>query len=351
MKTVVYKNIESKLLEDWKTLWEQSEFANYINSPQWFTSVIESFHYKKFAIVALYDSKNLISIAPLVMERKYGIDFYTNAPSDFVCGLPFLIDTANSKQIEEVAKQLLVLGNVSLSNVPEEFLRILQKYIREMDAITQSSNYYLPIKKDSNGAVQLNKRNKLIHQIKNIQEKFNLRSFDGTSFEGLDMAFIIDEQSSKHGKGYNTFNSSPIKEFYRTLAKQFGKYFLVNILYFENVPIAYEIGFLIDKNYFGSQMAYDLNYRHYSPGKVIFAKLADLLALKNVKIWDLGSGESPIKLLVTEEKRQLYQIIISQNKNIRKYCTTVGKLKNYAFGQSYRYAKLYSMYRKVKKIF
>jgi CelD/BcsL family acetyltransferase involved in cellulose biosynthesis len=347
MKTVIYTAIDTKVIKEWDALWEKSASANYTNSAKWFLSVTETFRLRDLAIIALYNKSTLVAVGGLVKEKKFGLPFYTSAPSDFVCGLPFLIDMQDQKLVDEFIKQLLLLGNVFLSNIPEEFVITFKESTNDIDATYQSSNYYLPVKKDEKGNAFLNKRKKLLHQIKDMQSDFTFQSFDGSGPSGLDTAFALDEQSSKHGKGYNVFNSIAMQEFYRTLAKNFTTHFLVNIVYFQKKPIAYEIGFLIGKNYFGSQLAYDMQYRQYSPGKVILVKLADYLASVNVRVWDMGSGESAIKQLVTEEKRQLYQIVLSKNTRFRRYFITAGRLKNYAFEQSHRHAKLYSVYKKI----
>jgi CelD/BcsL family acetyltransferase involved in cellulose biosynthesis len=350
MKSIICDTIDKKIIDDWQSLWERSSAANYTNSPLWFQSVMEMFKFKKFVIIAIYDEEKLVAAGALVRKKKYGVDFFTAAPEDFVCGIPFLIDINDTTVISEFTKQLATLGNIFLTNIPEEFLTELQKYTIKINAVCQAPNYYLPVKKDFNGFAELNKRNKLLHQVRNIGDKFTLRTFEGTSNEGLNTVFSLDQQSSKQGKGYNTFDSDSIREFYKVLGKNFKKHLLINIMYFENEPIAYEIGFFINNNYFGSQTAYNSDYRQYSPGKVIFVRLVDFLASRNAQMWDLGSGESLVKQMVTDKKRELYQITITQSIFVRSYSKKIEKLKIGIFNQSRKHWKLYSVYRKIRKI-
>lgn len=350
MKTVIYRNIDQKVVKEWQALWEKSSFANYTNSPQWFLSTKEAFHYKDFLIIALYQKEKLVAVGGLIKERKYGLDFYTVAPNDFVCGIPFLMNLEDQEIVNGFRKQLLELGNIFLSNITEEFIEAFDKDTCEMNYAPQSTNYYFMMKHDVNGIVAISKRNKLMHEVRGIEEKFTLQSFNGTTSKGLDIAFTLDNQSRKQNRGYNIFAASEIKEFYKSLSKYFRERLLINILYFENTPIAYEIGFVIGKNYFGSQMAYISEYKQYSPGKVILVKVADLLSAKGILQWDMGSGESPVKRLVTEEKRELYQYILSKNKFTREYVMNVSNFKNYAFEQLHKHVKTYSVYRKIKKV-
>jgi len=350
MKAKIYQTIDKQVIKDWQKLWEKSSFANYANAPQWFLSAVETFEFKNYAIIALYEKEKLIAIGALVKEKRYGLNFYTVAPGDFTCGIPFLIDLDNNKIVQEFKKQLLLLGHVFLSNIPTAFLEAFGKDSSVMQSSLQTVNYFLPIIKDSSGQALIVKRNKLMHRVKTIQEKFTLHSFNGVTMEGLDKAFELDDQSRKQSRGYNAFNSVEVKNFYKNLVKHFKENLCINILYLEDKPIAYEIGFLIGKNYFGSQMAYVAEYKQYSPGKVILVKLVDFLASKDIKKLDCGSGDSPIKQLLTDEKRDLYEIILSDNKFVRNYSKYVGILKQFAYDKLHQNIRVYSLYRRIRKI-
>src|SRR6185312_9663597 len=106
MKTVIYRNYDQNILKEWQSLWEKSAYASYVNSSDWFLSVIEIFGYKKYGIIALYEGEKLAAIGALVEESKYGIPCYTIAPGNFACGLPFLIDIQDSQAIKSFTEAL-----------------------------------------------------------------------------------------------------------------------------------------------------------------------------------------------------------------------------------------------------
>lgn len=349
MKAVIYKNLEPALLKEWHYLWKNSPAANYTNSPQWFLSVIDTFKYKKYTIIGIYQSEKLIAIAALIKQKRYGIDFYTTPPTDYVYGLPFIVDLKNSEEVLFLKKQLLQLGNIFLTNMTEEFITAVDTKSKDVDSFVQAFNYYLPISFDSNGLVKLHKRNKLLHEIRGIDQKFTLLAFDGNS-KGLETVFALDSLSRKQDRGYSAFSDDTIRKFYKNLGKNFKEHMQIHILYFEEKPIAYEIGFLIGDTYFGSQIAYMSDYRQYSPGKVILVKVIDLLASKGIKMMNMGSGDSPVKKLVTEEKRTLYEVILSQNTISRTYIKNAGKLKKNIYSQLHSNTKVYSAYRKMRKL-
>lgn len=345
MKAVVYTTIDTKFIDEWASLWHASPYATYANAPYWFLSVLEIFKYKKYTIIALYKERELIAVAALVNEKKYGINFYTVVPGDFICGLPFLVDYQDEAVVDLLIHKLLELGTIFLDNVSESAVSALRRRTSSIETVKQAVNFYLPLSYDEHGSVIVPHKNKLQRGIRGIEGKFTLRSFTGETEDGLRIAFTIDAQSRKHTRGYNTFSGEGMKLFYQALAKHFQKNLLINILYFENTPIAYEMGFLIGKTYFGNQIAFVGKYGQYSPGKIILVKLLEYLGTKHITKMDFGSGDSLIKRMLTNEYQQLYQIILSKNKFERMYIKTMSGCKTILYNNLHQRTKMYSLYR------
>jgi GNAT acetyltransferase-like protein len=350
MNGIIYKKINKEIQKAWDSLWNQSEYANNTNSFQWFQSTVDAFGYKEYAIVAVYKKDALIGIVGLVKEKIYGVPVYTVAPYDFLCGTPFLLDLDDTEAVKTFTTTLLTLGNVFFNNVPESAATLLQKNTDSIDTKRKTINYYLPLVKDAQGSVRLENRKKFLRDCHTIEDKLTVKNFDGQKEEGLTIAFTIDEQSRKEKRGYSVFANPQIKQFYQALLTHFQKHLRINILYFEKAPIAYEIGFLIGKNYFGSQMSFIAEYGKYSPGKVLLVNVIDYVASLGVTTMDFGSGDSRIKQLLTREHRFLYQVMISKNKLARTYITSLGQTKEYLFNKIRQYVKLYAAYRKIKKV-
>lgn len=349
MKTVIYKNLENNLIEDWTVLWQRSEWANYTNSPYWLQSYLEVYPEVDYVIIAIYDAHSLVMVAPLIKVKKYGLQCYTVSPPEFAYGIPFLIDLRNESLVKETTKQLLRLGNIYLINLPEDFIRAFGKYTTTMESAIQTVNYYLPLELE-NGVTKISNRNKLLREIRGIEDNFTIRSFDGETSDWFTLVMTLDMQSRKHARGYSTFNNKKIVNFYRSLADHFKKHFQCNILYFAEKPIAYEIGFIVGKAYYGSQIAYSTEFKQYSPGKALLVKLIDLLGKRNIERMDFGSGESRLKSMLTKDKRSLYQVIISKNALSRTYLNQVNGIKGKLFLQLQRHGKVYSAFRKVSNM-
>lgn len=350
MKTKIYRTIDHNLIHDWEHLWNKSKEATYCNSPFWFVSVLDTFAISDYVIIALYESNELLGIGAVVKRKKWGISYYTVAPEDFVCGVPFLFYDANKKVVKTFREALLSLGLIHLENVPEKWVTAIEKDSNAVTKITRTINLLFTFSKDTHGAVFIPKRSRLLSRIRGIEQAFVIRTFDGTSDEGLKLTFAIDAISSKQQKGYNTFSQKQIRVFYQTLAKRFAKKMLITILYYKKHPIAYSIGFLSGKTYFWSQSAFDGNYRHVSPGKVLLVKLIDSLGEKGITMFDFGSGDYQMKRMITQDYQTLYAMTLSRNKMLRTYFTLLTATKQRLYEILQSNAQIYSLYKKITKI-
>ena len=350
MEYTITRHYNQDIITSWESLWKKSPQVTYANSSAWFLSVLKSFDYKEYAIVRVYNKKELVAIAGFVKEKKYGISFYTVAPGDFVCGLPMLLDIHNKTVVRTFLTALNELGTVSFDNIPEEIVAAFREQTSLLSASEQTINLYFAIEKDEKGAVRIPKRSRLTNRIKGQEDDFTMRTFDGATSEGLDIIFAIDEQSSKQHKGYSTFSDKTIKTFYKEFASQFGKQFLAAILYYKERPIAYYIGFLAGNTYFWSQNAFIADYQQYSPGKILLVKLIDFLGKQNVTIVDFGSGDYRMKRLLTNDYHKLFFVVLAKNTFIRNYFINVTKLKNAVYEQLHQRALIYTLYRKAKNI-
>ena len=213
MKTALYKTIDQKFIKEWQLLWEKSSYANYTNSPQWFLSAIDAFNFKNYAIIAIYEEEKLIATGAFVKEKKHGLSVYTVAPADFVCGEPFLLDWENKLVIKTFVANLLALGIVNFTNLPEKIVLALQKETKQLNVTKQTINLFFSIKKDDKEKVLIPKRSRLTNRIRGLEEQFVMESFDGTNSKGLELVFSIDKESSKEKKGYSAFANKNIRSF------------------------------------------------------------------------------------------------------------------------------------------
>src|SRR5438552_618488 len=122
MQIRILDQINDTIYNEWFELWKSSNSADYVNSPDWFKSVVETYHYKNQKIIMIYDKEQLVAAAGLIGIKRYGINFYLIPPKDFVYDNPFLIDFNNQKILETFCQALNQIGNVFLQNIPFELV-------------------------------------------------------------------------------------------------------------------------------------------------------------------------------------------------------------------------------------
>ncbi len=350
MQLKIIDHITTNIYEDWLRLWENSNFANCVNSPAWLKSVIDTFKYKHYKIILIYDQKELVAASGLIQVKKYGTNFYSLPPKDFVYGNPFLIDLNNRKVVEIFCQALNQIGNIFLENVPFELTDKLKLYIKQLDAYNSTINYLLHIQADEKGQPLIPNRKKFMKRVKHNQNDFKIKSYDGSSYSALEQVFQIDNNGRKQSRGYGTFSNSKIKQLYIALAKNFSKYFSINLLYFQNTPIAYNMGFIINKTYYGNQISFINEYAKYFPGKVLMVKFIDAKWAKKVNKIDFGSGDSFFKSSFADQSRPLYNLVISKSLLFRTITKIINKNKEFLFKNLSNHPRIYSLYRKIKNI-
>jgi CelD/BcsL family acetyltransferase involved in cellulose biosynthesis len=350
MNTAVYTTLDTSVMKQWEELWHNAPYANYTNSPYWLRSVLETYDYPQFVIIAVFDKQQLVGIAGLVKEKKYGMTYSTVAPSDYVCGLPFLVNPDQIQIVRALGKELQTLGTVCLANVPEDFLTLLQRTMTGVTIASATVNYYVAIQKDDKGMVVVRHKKRLLRRSEMIEDALTLRSFSGLDANALQIAFAIDQESSKQTRGYNAFASKQTQTFYQSLAKQYQKQFHLYILYHNDKPVAYQIGFLVGKTFFCSQIAFTKEYSIYSIGRSLLIRLVEQLGASGVAMLDFGSGEDHVKKSLTKEQRTLYSLIISPSTPKRMYLKLLDQTKNYLYNYLHNHVRVYVAYRKIKNI-
>ena len=122
----------------------------------------------------------------------------------------------------------------------------------------------------------------------------------------------------------------------------------INILYFKNMPISYEIGFIAGKTYFGNQIAFKSQYKQYVPGKVLLVKLLEHYAEKGIEKIDFGSGDNHIKRAFTKNHNQFYQVVLSANTFVRVYIPFLFQVKNELYYKLQEHLTIYLAYRSMR---
>lgn len=349
MKAILFAQLDKQLVAEWGQLWDQSPHANYANGPQWFTAALETFKYKNFVIVALYKNDQLVAVCPLVKEKRFGISVYGTIAKDFVCGITFLVSNLTDKQVvKELITQLAKLG-VVLDNIPEETTILFKKYDSQITYSRQSWNAVIPLIQGKDGGIELRKKHALLKRANKIADKLTFTSYAGLNSQIFKEVLLIDKNSKRRQKGISAFSNKATRNFYKSLGQNLQKQLFVNIMYYDKQPIVYEIGFLVNGVYYGSQLASRKSFDKYSILRVFLIHLFEYLLKQNVTTLDFGSGDNHVKRTFTKEFQPLNTIFISRKQLTNKYLQTIYNTRNRVFSAVEGH-KIYSIYRNLKNL-
>jgi CelD/BcsL family acetyltransferase involved in cellulose biosynthesis len=349
MKVKLYNSLEKSLIRDWEILWKASPFSTVFNSPNWYESYLDSYGADVVRIVAIYKINKLVSLAPLVKTRLFGISVYVTVGSDFCQRSGVLCDYEDFITTRLLFSRLSELGLVYFTHLDETNYKNMKNLVKGLTPISHRISPYINLRINSDGELVLAKRRQILKKALNEVQNFKLKTYDEGLANVIPLIFEIDRKSTKSKNGYATFFDEKVKEFFKLLSVRSKKNILINVLYYKGKPIAYEIGFKEKNIYIDSQRAYLPEYAHLTPGKVLMVLVAEMLAKRGYEVFDLGPGVDNLKKSLAKNENTYFNLILSKSGVISAYLKAVFVLRNKIYNIIFRHKSAYSLIRKISK--
>lgn len=311
-KVNVFKHLDESLLKKWQKLWDESELSHFYNSPKWFGVVCKSFDVKEYLIIAVENNDQIEAIFPLIYEKRFGINTYCNPGGKFADKSPLLLKTRDQELIKHIVEKLTTLGNLYLEELSSDVAEMMVSYDKSLLKQKASISPYLSLKSDPFENMSSKNRGKMINRVKNNEKDLSYKHFLGDP-ESLEIVFKVDEHSYKRQKGMSGLVKKKEREFYKSLLKENGKNFVVDVVYFKNNPFIYSIGFLHKKTFYAGITSYDKDYAYLSPGKILQYYLLNQLQKDKIEVFDFSRGQNSFKKDFTNLANIQYNILYSKN--------------------------------------
>ncbi len=345
-----FTEINDKLISDWKKLWKKSPNANIVNSPYWLLSAINTFEEKNILIIAAYDEQNnLTAVAPFIIKKIFGIPFFTVPASEFADKNSILADFNDQALINSLFKEILSLGNIYLTEYTLDKIQNIQHSIKALSFIKNDVNPYIDFSKGKYGELSNKRRNNLLHRLENTKTnmEFIISSPENIN-KCLDISFDIEKTSSKQHNGKGVFFRPEVQKFYKSLVKMAPNNVPVSLLYLNNTPVSYLIGFHVNNTYQATQKAYLAGYEYFNPGKIQMIKLIDYLYENGNPAIEMGRGYDRFKRDFSKNYHEQYNLIISKSPLVRFYITNLLKLRIKTYEFIIQHTKPYRLFKKIK---
>jgi CelD/BcsL family acetyltransferase involved in cellulose biosynthesis len=312
-----FKTIEG-LSSEWLKLCEEGPCNEPFYRPEWIAAAIRAFaHSRKVLLITVREGTRLRAVLPLWEEKDRFLGFpFTKLHSatnpnhscrfDIVHG-----DVTDTdlivKAIWEYLRELSTWDAIELTNIPEgaaaEILVSLaqhEKYYTAQYEHVRTPYMFLDGFKPNSDVIQFVRSQQLRYSLRRSWRKLNkrgpvrLRRVERADLEELERFYCLEQAGWKGRTGTAIACSTQTRQFYDLVAMSaagFG-YFSLYFLELSDSVIAAHFGFNLAGNYYPTKVAYDENYREYSPGHLIVSAVLQDLVPRGVSKYDfLGHHE------------------------------------------------------------
>lgn len=341
----IHRTLTPELIERWQTLWDQSIEAHFFNAPQWFATARESFGIHDFIIITIEKESNLEAILPLVHETQFGVPVFCSPGERFVDKSSLLVRQNTPELLHLIVSQLKQLNSFYLQEVSGQVADMVTNNDKTIIKKSASTNYYLSLENDPLQYMSNKNRNKIKNKIKKYEGNLSYKCFRGDP-EGLEVVFEMDKRSTKRKQGKSTFVRERERNFFKQLIKEYGANVTVDVLFYDNIPVIYGIGFTAKKTFYACVTAYDDEYSFLSPGKMLHFYLFERLKTEGKTLFDFSRGVTVLKKEFTPLYNVQYDLFYTNNQLSRALWQVINKTHAFILHNKL----LYGTYLSLKKI-
>jgi CelD/BcsL family acetyltransferase involved in cellulose biosynthesis len=339
-QTNIIKQLDEILINQWNELWEKAENATVFNSYQWFKTCIDTHNIQNYELHVCYKNGELAAILPLCTYKHFGVKVSGTLSNNFLVDTAFLVMKRDPKLLKIFFDSIRTKRNVYLHKVDNTSAKLLQQLFPDMFFSLMSANPIVDYSTDPLTFVSQSTIKQVKKIIRKNSDQIHFTNYYGKDIEQkhLESMFTIDQNSAKKIRSMDIFSDEKNKDFYRALAKNCSKNVWICFLYYDTIPIAYNIGFLYQDICMAYQTSYLSEYGKLRPGKTMLFQLIEDLKNKNVLTLDLGGGISSYKQEFTPKHIELYNVYYSKNKLIMlwwKFINTARRKKQMLFPKKF----------------
>ncbi len=335
MKIETYSQLDNKLFKEWESVWEKSKNAHIFNSPHWYEACINSQSYKKLLIVACRSKTgDLLGILPLVLDKRLGISAYMSPGNNYLDKSSLLINFDNpGKILRPLLLSLSKMGNVYLTELPEEETRQIKNISPNRSAVISSVGRYLPTETEPFKYTKHANVRRTRKRIRDIERHIRLEFFSPENLHKyLRILNSIERGSSKKNSFKTVFSDKFLISLCSNLQKQSNNILKISLLYYDDKPICYLYGFYAKNIYHSCNTAYKSKYSQMLPGKVVTFLTIDELAKNGLKGVDFSRGDNAFKTDFTPFTYTQYSLLLTKNPLLylawELYCKIKPSLQN-----------------------
>ena len=307
-----------------------------------------------FLLIVLKDTDRIVGIIPIVIRkiRNYGISVVHAFPIAelYYTHSDLLIDVSND-EVEELFKAfisaLLNIGYkwdvfrlksfVETNPVLEGIERYLKNSPFYYDIRREEPSFFISLgnsyddylkQRSASFRKEIKKHAKRIHSLgdvvySKIQDPQNIA-------EAYKNILYIEEKSWKHEHGTSIADKKNQIEFYRHLCEDTSKkgWLRLGFLMLNNEPVAYKMGLVKDKKYYGLKCSFHEKFRRESPLTVLIARFIEDLIDDGITEYDFAGEPYEWESRWTDKLRWHKSLVIYNHTIKAKLYSVFNYIKN-----------------------
>ncbi len=290
----IHTTVEPQLFEEWQRLWEHSPLAHMHNSPQWFQVCHDGLKQKDSFLLTVRDDERLVVVFPLVKEKRFGINAICNIGRQYTDVSTLLLAEDKQELLDCVITKLMQMGNLYLGKFTPETTAALCMRYPQLAKQYASESYYLPLDPDPLAFMSGKNRNKLKKRLKDYRDHVSFSCYYDDP-DGISAVFEVEKKSTKAKEGKASFLTPGEQYFLQSITQHFKENFLIGVLSYKGIPIAYGTGFVYKHTFQAFITAHEGSYRFLSPGKLLTFYLFEEVKKRQITLFDFSRGRNDFK--------------------------------------------------------
>ncbi|MCW8934286.1 MAG: GNAT family N-acetyltransferase [Gammaproteobacteria bacterium] len=352
MRIEISRNIADIPLdkETWNKLVSTNATNSIFQTYEWFISWWECFENDNDLIfLVAYENNSINAFAPLMLSNSTlgssTIKFVGDGNSDYC---DFVIKGNRNKAINAFLSYLdtsnIKWTSFELNNIPSNSTSRAC-----IESFCINNNLHVKIRNSTPTPTLI--LNKNIEDVKKLTKKYSvtrhvnkLNKAGNVTFDHLtdkeSIKLRINDFFDQHINRYNLkgtkslFKSNNNREFYLNIINKLDNtnWLLFSILYLDEEPIAYHLGFTYNKSFIWYKPSFDIKYRTYSPGTVLLKNLIEYSIKESMDEFDFTIGDEVFKSRFSNFKGENYNLSIYKSKALYNACS-IRHLLGYIFNR------------------
>jgi hypothetical protein len=289
-QTTSVTHINRELAVQWTQLWESADNASVFNSNEWFRTHLELGRVSEHELHLCYRDETLVAVLPLKNDRRFGIHVSGAVETRFTCSAAFLVEKYDEMLFRAFFGSIFAKENVYLPYLDGRAADLFHDIFPDVIFSFRSADPYVTLGENPYSTTSRSTLRQIRGILKKHRDRLSFKTYNSSDNlqQHFDTIFMIEQGSPKRKRSQDIFSDQHVRQLFRALGKNCSQFVRIDFLCYDDVPIAYQFGFLSGTVFSYYQAAFLCEYACLSPGRTILFYLLQSLKDGDIDTLDLS---------------------------------------------------------------